>query len=533
MYINIAEFKISDWRARVNTNLVLRVFPNESFVAEDGLDGDLIEANGDIFGQVPVVVADETVNGYTSPTLTIPAVTIHSTTDARINPLATYRAEIWSTRLRKKVADLPSLTSFRVPFTGLTTTWSAIIQFNSPLVLGATRSLDEEIKMLINTTISGLVSSLITGTTGRIPKFNTLGDGITDSSFAEIPSGFAPIADDTKNLGASTMRWSNGYIKNVVSESATIDDITITDTFAGNTGVFTGNFNVGGNLGVTGNIGGAIITGLSGSVSGTWNALDSNIGNFIVVNSAREGSETGVFTSRLLMWDGSSLANPFVRLDRNGVGSVPLVKIFDNRASIDALDVQRDRATEDSQYIIKGSNVSHGEAGIDSIAQFSRLRESVRGIPSQTIKREVLNTTTIGGAMEDIIALFIIPNDHPSDHEGEKYSFRVLGDVTGTTSTHKLTLDIGGDQPVTYTIGSGLNVTWEVKGSISLLNFTPGDYVVEGEIIISDGTVRRGAVFGSTITALDGIALEVLAEDSGTGETRARFIEVFHEDWKV
>ena len=525
MYISIAEFRISDWRTKDKTNLVLRVYPNESFVAEDGLDGQPVEAGGVMYGEVPVAVNNETVSGYTSPTLVIPALTLLSTTDARVNPRVTYRAEIWNTAKSKKIASLPLLDNFRVQFSPTTITWTDIIQFNTPLPLGAIRSLDEEIKTVINTRFNDILAAIVGGTPSRIPKFSSGGNGLVDSSFAEITTGFAPIADNTKNLGSGSQRFANLYANGIVISSG---------------GSFGGAVSITGNVSVMGNVSAsAAVNGLNGVFTGT---VQGNAGTFVNgtftgaldaqvsahVGVALPTSYTGLASRRLRIWDGS-LSNAYGEFNSDATN--PFLNIHDPRAE-HAVQIHRANTTDDGKYALKTYSTTYGEAGINAQLQFQRIHQGITSFPVQTMSKQRLAQVAGGGNVEDLLASFVIPASHPSFHSGESYKFRAMGDLTGTTSTHIINVDIGGDVPATITIAPATNVKWEVTGSITLYDTVTGDYIVEGKITLSNGQVAMGYVKGTGLLSLGGVALEVTAKDSGTGETRCVFFEAFHEDFK-
>ena len=57
--------------------------------------------------------------------------------------------------------------------------------------------------------------------------------------------------------------------------------------------------------------------------------------------------------------------------------------------------------------------------------------------------------------------------------------------------------------------------------------------MLEGKITLSDGTVATGTFFGTGGVGFSGVEMKITANDSTAGETRARFIEVIHSDWKV
>jgi hypothetical protein len=402
MYVNVSEFKLSDWRNRQTTNLVLRIIANSTFIADDGEDGDLIQADT-AYGQVPVTVANEAVNGYTSPTLTIPALQIHSTTDAIVNRNATYRAEIWSTKLNKKLKTLDFLQSFRVVFVDYETNWTAIIQYNTMLPISSTMTLDDEIKNLINSMFAGLNFNLGSGTPDTISKFKSSGVGLEDSDYFDTGSALAPTTSG-KNLGTVLLPFSTGNIN-------------------------------------------------------TWNGE-----KYQVLNGTRALSST-----------------------------------------------------------VNG----------DSNAQYARLTEGVLGIAVQTIHRESLLQTGTGGGVSSNLAFYSIPTDHPSDYPGEKYTFKVAGDVTGTTSSKTIECRTSeGTVICSLAISSGLNVKWEAEISVSMMNLTgTPDTIIQARIHTSNNLSTFGIKKVASITSLDGFTFFLAATDSGTSETRALFSEVMHEDW--
>lgn len=175
MKVTIAQYKIPDWRLQTS-NLELRVSPNETYIADDGGAGILLEAGG-VYRKVAVSVATETINGYSSPVLTIPQLTLYSTIDAVVNRGATLRAAIYNSVNGKLVKELSGFSTFALRAIA-NTSWTDIAFDNSVIPYINRPNFDQELKAYVdfaylNKTIGGNVSGDITSAIATEPPTST------------------------------------------------------------------------------------------------------------------------------------------------------------------------------------------------------------------------------------------------------------------------------------------------------------------------------------------------------------------------
>lgn len=546
MLVDIAEFKIADWRFPETTSLVLRIIPNDTFLAEDGADGDLIEAEK-FYGEVCVTVECDDFNGYSTPTLVIPPVKIQSTTDARMNRGATYRAEIWSTKKHKKIFTFQSLTQFRVPnITDRTITWGDIILFNTPLNISPIVSIDEQLKQLIYATVAGLDVTVNTGTPGFLSKFKPSGTGVEDSAIQD--TGVALIPQSAYNLGNATDRFNIGYFNNLIvtglilgnaeiAGNVTIDNnLSVIGTSAfGGAGVFQsqlqvqGNFIANNNAVFLGSLNGQSALFTDGSVGNGWHAalltggVDTVPGAFGV---------NGVVGRKLAMWD-ESVSGPLFQATVD-LGE-PVGFFFDTRNNHDTLILQRDASMvlDDGAYLLRAvGGGTLGQSGIGVNTQFYRQRSTDTSVPCQTLQRSKLVTVATGSSVPTIISNQVVSIGHPSGYDGENYSFRTVGDLAGVTSNHTIKININSTVIATRVITAGNDFKWEASGSITMIDTGTGEWLAEAKISDDDGNTI-GYFSATGLSSLEGVSLQVTAEDDATGETRGIFSEFFHNDWKA
>lgn len=122
--ITIASVTVSGWQGNTS-GVSLRIYTNADFTAATGtfyprtVPDNLKSAGlGTFYQSYPCTVA----NGA----LTIPAVSVDSTTDSTDNPASTYSAVLWDGTSGKPIQTFGTSSSFALPPTPAATTWAAI-----------------------------------------------------------------------------------------------------------------------------------------------------------------------------------------------------------------------------------------------------------------------------------------------------------------------------------------------------------------------------------------------------------------------
>jgi hypothetical protein len=119
--INIASVSIQNWD--LSSDVVLRIYPLQSFVAADGSiiaagnPSEDASQNGNFFQGVACTLA--------GTTLSIVACTLESTTDSNDNPAAQYGAFFY-TNEGQKIGAFAEFAAFSLPGTPVNTTWKDI-----------------------------------------------------------------------------------------------------------------------------------------------------------------------------------------------------------------------------------------------------------------------------------------------------------------------------------------------------------------------------------------------------------------------
>lgn len=125
--ITIASATIPGWQGNTQ-GIVLRIYANSSFTAESGtIYPASVRTNSPALGTFYQSYACTVADGA----LTIPAITIDSTTDSPDNPDATYSAVIWDTTSGQQVQNFGTLATWQLQPSPTATTWSAIFSGQS------------------------------------------------------------------------------------------------------------------------------------------------------------------------------------------------------------------------------------------------------------------------------------------------------------------------------------------------------------------------------------------------------------------
>jgi hypothetical protein len=122
--ITIASVVIPGWQGNT-TGIQLRIYTNADFTASTGtLYPKTIVPNIKTAGLGSFYQANPcTVSGTT---LTLPAVTLDSTTDSPDNPNGTYSAVLFDSISGKQIQDFGTFSAFSLSPTPTSTTWAAI-----------------------------------------------------------------------------------------------------------------------------------------------------------------------------------------------------------------------------------------------------------------------------------------------------------------------------------------------------------------------------------------------------------------------
>ena len=122
--ITIASVGIPGWQGNTS-GISLRVYTVSDFTAESGtiyprtvISNLKIAGLGSFFQSFACTVA--------SGTLTIPAITLDSTTDSPDNPAASYSCMFWDSASGKPIQSFGTLPTFTLPASPTSTTWAAI-----------------------------------------------------------------------------------------------------------------------------------------------------------------------------------------------------------------------------------------------------------------------------------------------------------------------------------------------------------------------------------------------------------------------
>ena len=127
--VTIASVTIPGWQGNTS-GIVLRVYTNSDFTAQTGTPYPCsIKANLASLGTFYQSHAC-TVSGGS---LTIPAVTIDSTTDSPDNPDATYSAVLWDTTTGVQIQTFGTFARFQLIPSPTSTTWAAIFAAQSEM----------------------------------------------------------------------------------------------------------------------------------------------------------------------------------------------------------------------------------------------------------------------------------------------------------------------------------------------------------------------------------------------------------------
>jgi hypothetical protein len=120
--ITIASVTIPGWQGN-SSGVDLRIYTNESFTAATGtLYPQSVRQNLASLG----TFFQSSVCTVSGGSLTVPAITIDSTTDSPDNPDATYSAVLWDTTTNLPLQNFGTFASFALAPTPTSTTWAAI-----------------------------------------------------------------------------------------------------------------------------------------------------------------------------------------------------------------------------------------------------------------------------------------------------------------------------------------------------------------------------------------------------------------------
>lgn len=129
--ITISSVTIPGWQGS-SLGVVLRIYTNSDFTAETGtLYPRSVITNTASLGTFFQSYSCSVSGG----SLTIPSVTLDSTTDSPDNPDATYSAVLWDTATGLQVQPFGTYTAFRLPPSPTSTSWAAIFSAQSDLIL--------------------------------------------------------------------------------------------------------------------------------------------------------------------------------------------------------------------------------------------------------------------------------------------------------------------------------------------------------------------------------------------------------------
>lgn len=129
--ITIASVTIPGWQGNTS-GVVLRIYTNESFTAASGtLYPQSVRTNSPALGTFFQSYGCTVSSG----SLTVPSVTIDSTTDSPDNPDATFSAVLWDTTTDLPIQNFGTYGSWQLTPSPTSTTWAAIFAAQSNIIL--------------------------------------------------------------------------------------------------------------------------------------------------------------------------------------------------------------------------------------------------------------------------------------------------------------------------------------------------------------------------------------------------------------
>ena len=127
MHITISSVTIPNWQG-TSDSVSLLIYINGAFTAETGTLYPLTVSTGLPYGghQSVGTFYQSFPCTVSSGTLTIPSITIDSTTDSPDNPAATYSAVLWDTTVGIPIQMFGTLAAWSLNSSPTSTTWAAI-----------------------------------------------------------------------------------------------------------------------------------------------------------------------------------------------------------------------------------------------------------------------------------------------------------------------------------------------------------------------------------------------------------------------